>query len=157
MALPLAPPREEGEPERVVELCAGRAVLGRGLRTVLGVARFDVGGVDFDKDACPTARAVGHVRICADVTKIDPEYPALRGTRGVIIHPSMPAPSTAGKHAGSLEENLNILCETIAAVGEAAGFDGSPATRPGAARTETRRSRRCPPAPRRRPPRRAPP
>ncbi|MFI1012605.1 DNA cytosine methyltransferase [Streptomyces sp. NPDC020965] len=115
-------PWEEGEPERVVEMCAGPGGWGEGLKTVLGVTRFDVVGVDFDEDACATARAAGHIRICADITKLDPEHPALRCTRGVIISPPCPSFSTAGKHAGLLKANLDILCDTIASVGEAAGF-----------------------------------
>ncbi|MEU1355365.1 DNA cytosine methyltransferase [Streptomyces cinnamoneus] len=115
-------PWEEGEPERVVELCAGPGGWGEGLKTVLGVTRFDVVGVDMDEDACATARAAGHVRICADITKLDPEHPALRCTHGVIISPPCPSFSTSGKRAGLLGTNLDILCETISYVGEAAGF-----------------------------------
>ncbi|MFD3514851.1 DNA cytosine methyltransferase [Streptomyces sp. NPDC058657] len=115
-------PWVEGEPERVIELCAGPGGWGEGFKTVLGVTRFDVVGVDIDPDACETARAAGHVRICADITTLDPENPALRSTRGVIISPPCPAFSPSGKLAGLLEANLDILCETIAYVGEAAGF-----------------------------------
>ncbi|WP_370418958.1 DNA cytosine methyltransferase [Streptomyces sp. QH1-20] len=115
-------PWEEGEPERVVELCAGPGGWGEGLKTVLGVTRFDVVGVDVDEDACATARAAGHVRICADITKLDPEHPALRCTHGVLISPPCPSFSTAGKRAGLLKANLDVLCETISYVGEAAGF-----------------------------------
>lgn len=115
-------PWVEGEPERVVEMCAGPGGWAEGLTTVLGVTRFDIVGVDIDKDACETARAAGHVRICADIARLDPEHPALRCTRGVIISPPCPSFSTAGKRAGLLEANLDILCETIAYVGEAAGF-----------------------------------
>ncbi|MFG2141903.1 DNA cytosine methyltransferase [Streptomyces sp. NPDC048650] len=115
-------PWEEGEPERVVELCAGPGGWGEGLKTVLGVTRFDVVGVDIDEDACATARAAGQVRVCADIAKLDPEHLALRGTRGVIISPPCPSFSTAGKRAGLLKANIEILCETIAYVGEAAGF-----------------------------------
>ncbi|MFE0058757.1 DNA cytosine methyltransferase [Streptomyces sp. NPDC059003] len=115
-------PWEEGEPERVVELCAGPGGWGEGLETVLGVTCFDVIGVDIDKDACESARAAGHARICADIARLDPEHPALRWTRGVIISPPCPSFSTAGKRAGLLKANIGILCETIAHVGEAAGF-----------------------------------
>ncbi|MFD7334878.1 DNA cytosine methyltransferase [Streptomyces violascens] len=115
-------PWVEGEPVRCVELCAGPGGWGEGLKTILGLTRFDIIGVDIDKDACATARAAGHARICADITKLDPEHPALRDTRGVIISPPCPTFSPAGKLAGLLEANLDILCETIACVGEAAGF-----------------------------------
>lgn len=115
-------PHEEGEPERVVELCAGPGGWGEGLKSVLGLTRFDVIGVDSSEDACATARAAGHARICADVTQLDPEHPALRCTVGVIISPPCPSFSTAGKRAGLLAANIDILRDAIAAVGEAAGF-----------------------------------
>ncbi|WP_328333451.1 DNA cytosine methyltransferase [Streptomyces sp. NBC_00455] len=115
-------PWEEGEPERVVELCAGPGGWAEGLKTVLGITRFDVVGVDINEDACATARAAGHVRICADVSKLNPEHPALRCTVGVIISPPCPSFSTAGKRAGLLATNIDILRDTIAAVGEAGGF-----------------------------------
>ncbi|MGW1275554.1 DNA cytosine methyltransferase [Streptomyces tsukubensis] len=112
----------EGEPQRVIELCAGPGGWCEGLKTVLGVTRFDVVGVDLSEDACRTARAAGHARICADITTLDPEHPALLWTCGVVISPPCPSFSPAGKRAGLLESNLDILCDTIACVGEAAGF-----------------------------------
>ncbi|WP_367041381.1 hypothetical protein [Streptomyces sp. Je 1-332] len=48
-------PWEDDEPERVIELCAGPGGWGEGLRTVLGLTRFDVVGVDINEDACATA------------------------------------------------------------------------------------------------------
>ncbi|MEV0259485.1 hypothetical protein AB0H82_35210 [Streptomyces sp. NPDC050732] len=107
-------PKEEWEPEHVVEFCAQPRWKGRGLKVALGVARFDAVGTD--RDTGGIARAAGHARICANVTNLDREHPALRCMPGVIISPPPPCPSfsTAGKRAGLLKANLDILCETIA-------------------------------------------
>ncbi|NEB78922.1 DNA cytosine methyltransferase [Streptomyces sp. SID14478] len=45
-----------------------------------------------------------------------------RCTVGVILSPPCPSFSTAGKRAGILAANIDILRDAIAAVGEAAGF-----------------------------------
>ncbi|MFF0481919.1 DNA cytosine methyltransferase [Streptomyces sp. NPDC004435] len=115
-------PSKPGDRKRVIELCAGPGGWAEGLKTVLGLTAYDVVGVDMSADACATAVAAGHVRICADITKLDPEHPALRETVGVIISPPCPSFSTAGKRAGLLRSNICILRDAIAAVGEAGGF-----------------------------------
>jgi DNA (cytosine-5)-methyltransferase 1 len=109
-----------GDPIRVVELFAGPGGWSEGIAAVLGVA-VDSCGVDISPDACATARAAGHRRICADITTLDPEHIALRHTRAVIISPPCPAFSPAGKLTGLEARNIQILCDAIAYVGEAAG------------------------------------
>ncbi|MFJ4908533.1 DNA cytosine methyltransferase [Streptomyces sp. NPDC093249] len=115
-------PSQPGDPQRVIELCAGPGGWAEGLRTVLGLTKYDVVGVDISADACATAVAAGHARVCADITRLDPEHPALRETVGVIISPPCPSFSSAGKRAGLLASNIRILSDAIAAIGEAAGF-----------------------------------
>lgn len=109
------------DPIRLVELFAGPGGWSEGIAAVLGVA-VDSCGVDISPDACATARAAGHRRICADITTLDPEHPALRHTQAVIISPPCPAFSPGGKLSGLEARNIEILCEAIAYVGEAAGF-----------------------------------
>ncbi|MFJ2745250.1 DNA cytosine methyltransferase [Streptomyces sp. NPDC087440] len=109
------------DPKRCVELFAGPGGWSEGMAAILGI-RFDVVGVDISADACATARAAGHRRICADITTLDPEHPALHATSGVIISPPCPSFSTSGKRAGLLQANVDLLAEVIAYCGEAAGL-----------------------------------
>ncbi|GAA2439346.1 DNA cytosine methyltransferase [Streptomyces glaucus] len=109
-----------GDPIRVVELFAGPGGWSEGIAAVLGV-KVDAVGVDISPDACATARAAGHRRICADVTTLDPEHIALRHTGAVIISPPCPTFSPAGKLSGLEAQNIAILCEAIGYVSEAAG------------------------------------
>ncbi|MEU6462216.1 DNA cytosine methyltransferase [Streptomyces sp. NPDC046976] len=110
-----------GDPIRVVELCAGPGGWSEGIATVLGVT-VDSVGVDINKDACATARAAGHRRICIDITTLDPEHIALRYVRGVIISPPCPSFSPGGKHTGQEQRNIDILCRVIAQTSEAGGY-----------------------------------
>ncbi|MFI7415290.1 DNA cytosine methyltransferase [Streptomyces sp. NPDC049627] len=109
-----------GDPIRVVELFAGPGGWSEGIAAVLGV-KVDAVGVDISEDACATARAAGHRRICADITTLDPEHIALRHTGAVIISPPCPTFSPAGKLSGLDAQNIAILCEAIGYVSEAAG------------------------------------
>ncbi|MER7952035.1 DNA cytosine methyltransferase [Streptomyces sp. NPDC096079] len=110
-----------GDPIRVVELFAGPGGWSEGIAAVLGV-KVDAVGVDISSDACATARAAGHRRICADITTLDPEHIALRYTVAVIISPPCPTFSPAGKLTGLDAANIEIMCDAISYVGEAAGF-----------------------------------
>jgi DNA (cytosine-5)-methyltransferase 1 len=110
-----------GDPIRVVELFAGPGGWSEGIAAVLGI-KVDAVGVDISPDACATARAAGHRRICADITTLDPEHIALRHTQAVIISPPCPAFSPGGKLTGLEQRNIQILGDAIAYVGEAAGF-----------------------------------
>ncbi|MET8696878.1 DNA cytosine methyltransferase [Streptomyces bauhiniae] len=110
-----------GDPIRVVELFAGPGGWSEGIAAVLGIA-VDAVGIDISKDACATARAAGHHRICADITTLDPEHYALRHTRGLIVSPPCPSFSPAGKHTGQEEANILTLCRVLAQCSEAGGF-----------------------------------
>ncbi|MCD9904555.1 DNA cytosine methyltransferase [Streptomyces sp. MT29] len=109
------------DPIRVVELFAGPGGWSEGIAAVLGVA-VDSCGVDISPDACATARAAGHRRICADITTLDPAHPALLHTQAVIISPPCPAFSPGGKLTGLEVRNLELLSDAISYIGEAAGF-----------------------------------
>ncbi|MFD5856110.1 DNA cytosine methyltransferase [Streptomyces chartreusis] len=110
-----------GDPIRVIELFAGPGGWSEGIAAVLGVA-VDAVGIDISKDACATARAAGHFRICADITALDPEHYALRHVVGLIVSPPCPSFSPAGKHSGQEQRNIDILCRVIAQTSEAGGF-----------------------------------
>ncbi|MDR3081928.1 MAG: DNA cytosine methyltransferase [Streptomyces sp.] len=110
-----------GDPIRIIELFAGPGGWSEGLSTVLGVA-VDSVGIDISKDACATARAAGHFRICADITTLDPEHYALRHVRGLIVSPPCPSFSPAGKHSGQERANIDTLCRVLAQTSEAGGF-----------------------------------
>ncbi|MDH6629389.1 site-specific DNA-cytosine methylase [Streptomyces sp. LBL] len=110
-----------GDPIRIVELFAGPGGWSEGIATVLGVA-VDAVGIDVSKDACATATAAGHFRICADITTLDPEHYALRHVRGLIVSPPCPCFSPAGKHSGQEQANIDVLCRVIAQTSEAGGF-----------------------------------
>jgi DNA (cytosine-5)-methyltransferase 1 len=110
-----------GDPIRIIELFAGPGGWSEGIATVLGVA-VDAVGIDVSKDACATARAAGHFRICADITTLDPEHYALRHTVGLIVSPPCPPFSPGGKHTGQEQANIDILCRVIAQCSEAAGL-----------------------------------
>ncbi|MEU5748169.1 DNA cytosine methyltransferase [Streptomyces sp. NPDC047726] len=110
-----------GDPIRVVELFAGPGGWSEGIAAVLGAA-VDSCGVDVSPDACETARAAGHRRICADITTLDPEHIALRYTRGLIVSPPCPSFSPAGKHSGQEAANIFTLCRVLAQTSEAGGF-----------------------------------
>lgn len=110
-----------GDPIRIVELFAGPGGWSEGIAVVLGV-KVDAVGVDVSKDACATARAAGHRRICIDITTLDPEHIALRYVRGLIVSPPCPSFSPAGKHSGQDEANIFTLCRVLAQTSEAGGF-----------------------------------
>ncbi|GAA5070635.1 DNA cytosine methyltransferase [Streptomyces similanensis] len=110
-----------GDPVRIIELFAGPGGWSEGIATVLGVL-VDAVGIDVSKDACATATAAGHIRICADITTLDPEHPALRYTVGLIVSPPCPSFSPAGKHTGLEEANILTLCRVLAQCSEAGGF-----------------------------------
>lgn len=81
-----------------------------GLRTV---------GIEHDLDACRTAAAAGHARICADVAA----YPSapFRGVAGYIASPPCQAWSTAGTKGGHRDRSsCHELADRMAA-----GDDGT--------------------------------
>lgn len=110
-----------GDPIRILELFAGPGGWSEGIATVLGV-KVDAVGIDLSKDACATARAAGHHRICADITTLDPEHYALRHVVGLICSPPCPSFSPAGKHTGRERANIDILCRVLAQTSEAGGY-----------------------------------
>ncbi|MFE7072617.1 DNA cytosine methyltransferase [Streptomyces sp. NPDC057620] len=110
-----------GDPIRIVELFAGPGGWSEGLATVLGLA-VDAVGFDISKDACATARAAGHHRVCVDITTLDPEHYALRHTAGLIVSPPCPSFSPGGNHSGQEQANIDVLCRVLAQTSEAGGF-----------------------------------
>ncbi|WP_326791461.1 hypothetical protein OHA79_01945 [Streptomyces sp. NBC_00841] len=77
--------------------------------------------VDISKDAVATSMAAGCTAICADISVLDPEHPALRYTRILICSPPCTDWARAGKQFGYQKHNLEILSEAIDRAAAAAG------------------------------------
>ncbi|WP_052762074.1 DNA cytosine methyltransferase [Jiangella alkaliphila] len=93
----------------VVELFAGPGGWSEGLRS-LDVA--DVVGIDNDPDACATATAAGHRRVCADVSVLDPFQ--FGRVRGVVASPPCTTFSSAGSGLG--RHLVGVLSAAVAPV-----------------------------------------
>lgn len=78
----------------ILDLFAGPGGWDEGLRMV---GRTDVIGIELDADACATAEAAGHERLCADVTEVDPA--TFLWVNGLIASP--PCPPFSAAAAGS--------------------------------------------------------
>lgn len=89
---------------KIVDGCAGPGGWSEGLR-MLGLAEV---GIEWDEEACATARAAGHQRIMADVAALDPLdfAPCV----GLIFSPPCPTFSNAGKKAGSRDMEHVVAC-----------------------------------------------
>lgn len=101
-----------GDPIRVLNLFCGCGGVCVGLRKVLGVV-VDMVCIDINADAVASQRAAGCYAIQADVTTLDPGHPALRYTTGLICTPPCIDYTRAGKGAGNLPENIEILCNAF--------------------------------------------
>ncbi|MFF9074502.1 hypothetical protein ACF1A9_19695 [Streptomyces sp. NPDC014872] len=112
---------EPGAPIRIVNLFAGPGGWCEGIEHVLGEP-VDMVGVDNSPAACATAQAAGFRRICASVTELAPEHPALRYVVAVILSPPCQTLSPGGKLAGLAKEAMGIVEDVISDAGVAAGF-----------------------------------
>ncbi|MGW9031739.1 DNA cytosine methyltransferase [Streptomyces sp. NPDC055722] len=111
---------QEGDPERAVNLFAGCGGWCVGLRRILG-RRIDMVCIDKSAPAVATSNKAGCTAICADITVLDPEHPALRWTRILIASPPCTDWTPAGKRLGHLASNLAILSEAVDRAAAAAG------------------------------------
>jgi DNA (cytosine-5)-methyltransferase 1 len=100
-----------GQPGQVLDLFAGAGGWEVALRT-LGLSAV---GVETDPWACETARAAGHERVQADVTRLDPEQFA--PVWGLIGSPPCQAYSTAGRGLGRADRPVVIACAHELAAG----------------------------------------
>ncbi|WP_100112372.1 DNA cytosine methyltransferase [Streptomyces alboflavus] len=110
-----------GAPIRIVNLFAGSGGWCEGIEHVLGEP-VDMVGVDNSPAACATAQAAGFRRICASVTDLSPEHPALRYVVAVILSPPCQTLSPGGKLAGLAQDALRIVEDVISYAATAAGF-----------------------------------
>jgi len=94
----------------VVDLCAGPGGWDEGAR----VAGYSGGliGLDSDPNACRTAVAAGHQRICVDVTRY-PLAPFVGRVSGVIASPPCPDWSIAGSRRGYAGASGQLLHEPL--------------------------------------------
>ena len=119
--------------KRVIVLFHGPGGLSLGLRDILG-ADVDIIGIDLDGGAVATAAAAGFRMIHADVTKVNPESPALQWVTGIALTPPCQAftPSGLGKgrYAAAIDTILSVIYEVV---GDAGFFPlgGSPTGRAG--------------------------
>lgn len=86
--------------EFAVEICAGPGGCSQGLRNA--GYRGRTLGIEINPDACATATAAGHERLCADVTALDPAMFA--PVTGLIGGPPCPPWSTTGRHGGRADQ-----------------------------------------------------
>jgi DNA (cytosine-5)-methyltransferase 1 len=106
----LAPNGSE-QPGQILDLFAGAGGWEEALR-VLGMRAL---GVETDPWACETARAAGHERLQADVTRLDPD--GFAPVWGLIGSPPCQAYSTAGKGLGRADRPAVIACAHELAAG----------------------------------------
>jgi DNA (cytosine-5)-methyltransferase 1 len=104
-------PRVREQPGRIVDLFAGAGGWEEGLR-MLGMRAL---GVETDPLACETARAAGHERLQADVTRLNPDQFA--PVWGLIGSPPCQAYSTAGRGLGRADRPAVIACAHELAAG----------------------------------------
>jgi DNA (cytosine-5)-methyltransferase 1 len=94
----------------IVDLFAGPGGWSEGLKA-LGYSEL---GIEWDENACATARAAGHERLQADVAALDPTgYPCW----GLIASPPCQAWSMAGKGGGRRDIEHVIACAMEIAAG----------------------------------------
>ncbi|RYF57653.1 MAG: DNA cytosine methyltransferase [Comamonadaceae bacterium] len=93
---------------RILELFAGAGGWSEGLRRAGIITEID--GIEWNKDACATARAAGHPRFQADVSQVDPhDYQSIDG---IIASPPCTGFSPAGKGRG--REDARLLLDALA-------------------------------------------
>lgn len=79
----------------ILDLFAGPGGWDEGLGLI---GRTDVVGIEWDEDACATAAAAGHQRVCVDVAAERPDK--YLGIEGLIASPPCPPFSAAGSRRG---------------------------------------------------------
>jgi DNA (cytosine-5)-methyltransferase 1 len=103
-----AHPRQE---RTILDLFAGAGGWEEGLRP-LGLSAL---GIEWEKWACATAQAAGHVRLQADLSTLDPQDFA--PVWGLVGSPPCQAYSTAGKGLGAFDKPSVIACAHELATG----------------------------------------
>ena len=103
----------------VVDLFAGPGGWDTGLRDAGYTGQ--VVGIEWDKDACDTARAAGHERIHADVSLIHPEL--FGYCEGHIGSPPCQGFSPAGK--GNGRQDATLLLQSVRSVASLSDLEGA--------------------------------
>lgn len=94
----------------ILDLFAGPGGWDEGLRMI---GRTDVLGIEWDEDACATATAAGHERICADVRDVNPLSASLIGVDGIIASPPCQPFSENGKRGGVADPRGELVHEAM--------------------------------------------
>lgn len=122
-------PEPVGEPDPIlagcdiVEMFAGPGGWSTGLDIIRPLLEQQpvVAGVDFSADACATATAAGHTRLCRSATEIDPRhYPRVRGA---ILSAPCPTWSTAGRGSAHHTNDGQVALDSITCLGSGCGCD----------------------------------
>lgn len=97
----------------MVNLFSGAGGWEQGLQILADGGEFDVIGIEIVPDTAATAVAAGHQRIVADVRSLDLANPCLRYVEGLTVSAPCQIWTFAGKQAGHLDHNIDLLLEVF--------------------------------------------
>lgn len=99
----------------ILDLFAGPGGWDEGLRQL---GEYNVVGVEWDEDACATAEAAGHVRVCGDVRKFHPRKLVTEEVEGLVASPPCQPFSENGRRGGLADPRGELVHEAMRYVEE---------------------------------------